>query len=67
MAKKSLDPTAQLVRHEKYQSALTAFSRVASEALPPERLIQHATARISAVEHIRHVKILRYRPAPETS
>lgn len=47
---------------EDYQKALVAFSRIASESLPPERLLQHATARVSAVEHIKHVKVLRYQP-----
>jgi two-component sensor histidine kinase/putative methionine-R-sulfoxide reductase with GAF domain len=60
--KASSDPAERLLRYEEYQQALAAFSRVASESLAPERLMQHATARISAVAHIEHVKILRYRP-----
>jgi two-component sensor histidine kinase len=58
----SSDLAERLLRHEEYQQALAAFSRVASEALAPERLLQHATARISAVACIQHVKILHYRP-----
>ncbi|GGC47673.1 histidine kinase dimerization/phosphoacceptor domain -containing protein [Chelatococcus reniformis] len=45
-----------------YQRALASFSRVASEAISPERLAQHACAQISSVTRIRHVKVLKYRP-----
>ncbi|HVY59807.1 MAG TPA: histidine kinase dimerization/phosphoacceptor domain -containing protein [Xanthobacteraceae bacterium] len=51
-----------LARAGEYQRVLAAFSRVASEALPPERLMHHAVAQVSSVTHIKHVKIMRYRP-----
>ncbi len=56
------DPEARLARLLEYQRALASFSRVASEALPPERLMQHACAQVSRVTHIRRSKVLRYRP-----
>jgi len=52
---------AKLARILEYQRALAAFSRIASEALPPERLMQHACAQVSRVTHIKHSKVLRYR------
>jgi two-component sensor histidine kinase len=52
----------KLARVLEYQRALAAFSRVASEALPPERLMHHACAQVSRVTHIRRTKVLRYRP-----
>jgi two-component sensor histidine kinase len=45
-----------------YQDALIGFSRLAGETMPLERLLQNATAQVSRVTHIRHVKVLRYRP-----
>jgi two-component sensor histidine kinase len=53
---------AKLARVLEYQRALVAFSRVASEALPPERLMHHACAQVSRVTHIKRTKVLRYRP-----
>jgi two-component sensor histidine kinase len=45
-----------------YQRALAAFSQTAGSVLEPARLMQHATAQVSGLTHIRHVKVLRYRP-----
>ena len=53
---------AQLARLVDYQRALAAFSRVASEALPPDSLMHHACAQVSLVTHIERTKVLRYRP-----
>ena len=53
---------ARLDRVLEYQRALAAFSRVATEALSPERLMHHACAQISRVTHIKRTKVLRYRP-----
>jgi GAF domain-containing protein len=52
---------ARLARLLDYQRALLAFGKTASEAAPPERLLQHACAQISRVTHVRHTKVLRYR------
>ena len=52
----------KLDRVLEYQRALAAFSRVATEALSPERLMHHACAQISRVTHIKRTKVLRYRP-----
>jgi two-component sensor histidine kinase len=61
---KKIESSAEpkLARILEYQQALAAFSRVASEALPPERLMHHACAQVSRVTHIRRSKVLRYRP-----
>jgi two-component sensor histidine kinase len=53
---------ATLARVRDYQQVLAAFSRVAGNALPREKLLHHATAQVARVTHIQHVKILRYRP-----
>src|SRR3954449_4210013 len=52
----------RVVRMHDYQHALAALSRAASESLPPDRLMHHVTAQVSRVTHIRHVKVMRYRP-----
>jgi len=52
----------RLARLLEYQHALVAFSGMALQTLPPERLMQHACAQISRVTHIKHTKVLRYRP-----
>jgi len=62
MKKNGSNPEAKLARLLDYGRALAAFSRVASEALPPERLMQHACAQVSRVTDINHTKVLRYRP-----
>jgi two-component sensor histidine kinase/putative methionine-R-sulfoxide reductase with GAF domain len=63
MSKKSApDPEAKLQRLLHYQRALAAFSRVAGGVMPPDRLMQYAAAQVSGLTHIRHVKIMRYRP-----
>jgi two-component sensor histidine kinase len=62
MPKKNESNTeAKLARVLEYQRALAAFSRVASEALPPERLMHHACAQVSRVTRIKRTKVLRYR------
>ena len=62
MSAKKTDTSPELQRMHEYQRALAAFSRVASEVLPPERLMQHITAQVSRVTHIQRVKLMRYRP-----
>jgi two-component sensor histidine kinase len=57
----SHDAVEELSRVHEYQRLLAAFARIASEALSPDRLLQVATAHISGVTHIGHVKILKYR------
>ncbi len=54
---------AKLARLQEYQKALAAFSRVATEAVPLQRLMQHACAQVSRVTHIKRSKVLRYRPS----
>jgi two-component sensor histidine kinase/putative methionine-R-sulfoxide reductase with GAF domain len=44
-----------------YQRALATFTRIVGEADSEQRLLQNATAQISRITHIRHVKVLRYR------
>ena len=62
MPGKSNSPVPELKRLHEYQRALAAFSRVASEVLPTERLLHYVTAQVSRVTHIRHVKVMCYRP-----
>jgi two-component sensor histidine kinase/putative methionine-R-sulfoxide reductase with GAF domain len=62
MTKKSNGPSPELKRLHEYQRALAAFSRVASEVLPTERLLHYVTAQVSRVTHIKHVKVMCYRP-----
>jgi hypothetical protein len=62
MTKKSNDPSLELKRMHEYQQALAAFSRVASEVLPTDRLLHYVTAQVSRVTHIKHTKIMCYRP-----
>jgi two-component sensor histidine kinase len=45
-----------------YQRALATFARIVAEANSEERLLQNAAAQVARVTHIRHVKLLRYRP-----
>ncbi len=54
------DPT--LAKVLDYQRALAAFSRIASGELPAHRLLHHAAAQVSRLTHIKHVKLMRYRP-----
>ncbi|HEY8566697.1 MAG TPA: GAF domain-containing protein [Beijerinckiaceae bacterium] len=63
MPKRTSTPpdTRALQRLLDYQRALGNFSRVATETLPVERILQHAAASVSRVTHVRHVKVLRYR------
>jgi two-component sensor histidine kinase len=63
MMPKSADKTdARTARLLEYQQALAGFCRVAGETLPLDRLLHHATAQASRVTHVRHVKVMRYRP-----
>ncbi|MCB5176370.1 sensor histidine kinase [Microvirga lenta] len=62
MSRKSHDTASELKRMHEYQRALAAFSRIASEPLPVDRLLQYVTAQVSRVTHIRHVKVMCYRP-----
>ncbi len=39
------------------------FSLVAGELLPLDRLMRHFVARVGSLTHVRHVKVMRYRPA----
>lgn len=45
-----------------YQQALATFTRIVSEADSTSRLLQNAAAQVSRITHIKHVKVLRYRP-----
>ncbi|PVE20706.1 hypothetical protein DC522_30700 [Microvirga sp. KLBC 81] len=62
MPRKTGDPAPELKRLHEYQRALAAFSRIASEVLSTERLLHYVTAQVSRVTHIRHAKVMRYRP-----
>jgi K+-sensing histidine kinase KdpD len=62
MPKKSGHPASELQRLHEYQRAVAAFSRIASEALPADRLLHYVTAQVSRVTHIKHVKVMCYRP-----
>jgi two-component sensor histidine kinase len=62
MPKRSSNPAPDLKRLHEYQRTLAAFSRVASEMLPTERLLHYVTAQVARVTHIRHTKVMRYRP-----
>jgi two-component sensor histidine kinase/putative methionine-R-sulfoxide reductase with GAF domain len=62
MPRKSNSPGPEPKRLQEYQRALAAFSRIASEVLSTERLLHYVTAQVSRVTHIRHVKVMRYRP-----
>ncbi len=46
----------------RYQRSLATFTRIVGEADSEQRLLQNATAQIARITHIRHVKVLRYRP-----
>jgi hypothetical protein len=45
-----------------YQRALATFTRIVGEADSEHRLLQNAVAQVARITHIRHVKVLRYRP-----
>ena len=45
-----------------YQQALSTFARIVSEAADTQRLLQNAAAQVARITHIKHVKVLRYRP-----
>lgn len=59
-----LSNESKLDRLLDYQRALLAFSRIASEPHSPASLMQHLAAKVSRLTHIRHVKVMRYRPDP---
>ena len=46
----------------RYQRSLATFTRIVSEAESEQRLLQNAAAQVARITHIRHVKVLRYRP-----
>jgi two-component sensor histidine kinase len=46
----------------RYQQALATFTRILCEAGSPSGVLQNAVAQIARVTHIKHVKVLRYRP-----
>jgi two-component sensor histidine kinase/putative methionine-R-sulfoxide reductase with GAF domain len=45
-----------------YQRALATFTRIVDEPVSVTGLLQNATAQVARVTHIKHVKVLRYRP-----
>lgn len=45
-----------------YQRALASFTRIIGEADSEQRSLQNAVAQVARITHIRHVKVLRYRP-----
>lgn len=45
-----------------YQGALATFTRIVGEADSEQRVLQNAAAQVARITHIRHVKVLRYRP-----
>jgi hypothetical protein len=45
-----------------YQRALATFIRIVDESDSAPGLLQHATAQVARITHIKNVKILRYRP-----
>jgi two-component sensor histidine kinase len=53
-----VDPHKALV----YQQALSTFTRIVDEAGDTPRLLQNAAAQVARITHIKHVKVLRYRP-----
>src|SRR5690606_25695494 len=53
---------AKLARLLDYQRATIAFTRLAAEARPPERLMHHLAAQVARLTRVAHVKVMRYRP-----
>jgi two-component sensor histidine kinase len=53
-----LDPQKAL----NYQRALATFTRIVDEPASVPGLLQNAVAQVARVTHIKHVKVLRYRP-----
>ena len=53
-----IDPQKALA----YQRALATFARIVDEPDSLPRLLQNVAAQVARVTHIRHVKVLRYRP-----
>jgi len=45
-----------------YQRALATFTRIVDEPASVPGLLQNAAAQVARITHIKHVKILRYRP-----
>jgi two-component sensor histidine kinase len=62
MPNMSNGPPPELTRMREYQRVLAAISRAASETLPAERLLHYVTTQVSRVTHIKHVKVMCYRP-----
>ena len=51
-----------LARVREHQRTIEGLTRIGSDGLTPDRLMQHVTAQVSLVTHIDHTKILRFRP-----
>jgi two-component sensor histidine kinase len=49
-------------RLREYHQVLGSFTRVASEAIPLDRLLHHAAAQAARVTQIKRAKVMRYRP-----
>lgn len=49
-------------RLAEYLRALSGLSRISSELLEEERLLLHVCGVVSGVTHIKHVKVMKYRP-----
>jgi len=45
-----------------YQRALAVFTRIVDQPASVPGLLQNAAAQVARITHIKHVKILRYRP-----
>jgi hypothetical protein len=58
MAAPVFDPQKAL----NYQRALATFTRIVDEPASVPGLLQNAAAQVARITHIKHVKILRYRP-----
>jgi two-component sensor histidine kinase len=54
--------SGQSERLSEFHRALSGLSRIGSELLPRDRLLHHVCAVVANVTHIKHVKVLRYRP-----
>jgi two-component sensor histidine kinase/putative methionine-R-sulfoxide reductase with GAF domain len=60
-----LHEVASVIDPEKalsYQRTLATFTRIVDEPAAMPGLLQNAVAQVSRITHIKHVKILRYRP-----
>ena len=65
MAHRTLAREAAVVNLQKalsYQRALATFTRIVDEPTSFAGLLQNTVAQVARITHIRHVKVLRYRP-----